>query len=90
MEIFGVFSMNGIENYPAAGENFLENVILKVSQTHFFKDFYPKGGGGGINFSRGGCEVPCLLRFLATQGGYVLATKMKLSGFRNYNFKDSK
>ena len=46
--------MNGIENYPAAGEFFLENVILKVSQTHFSKDFYPKGGGGGINFSRGG------------------------------------
>ena len=53
MEIFDVFSMNGIENYPAAGEIFLENVILKVSQTHFPKDFYPKGGGGGINFSRG-------------------------------------
>ena len=51
------FCMNGIENYPAAGENFLENVILKVSQTQFSKDFYRKGG---INFSRGGCEVPCL------------------------------
>ena len=33
MEIFDVFSMNGIENYPAAGEIFLENVILKVSDT---------------------------------------------------------
>ena len=62
MEIFDVFSMNGIENYPAAGEIFLENVILKVSQTHFPKDLYPKGGPmpplgfakGGINFSRGG------------------------------------
>ena len=42
MEIFDVFSMNGIENYPAAGKNFLENVILKVSQTHFSKDFFPK------------------------------------------------
>ena len=52
MEIFDVFSMNGIENYPAAGEFFLENVILKVSQTHFPKDFFPKGGGGC-------CEVPC-------------------------------
>ena len=31
MEIFDVFSMNGIENNPAAGEFFLENVILKVS-----------------------------------------------------------
>ena len=60
--------MNGIENYPAAGEFFLENVILKVSQTHFSKDFYPKGGGGnapplawprgGINFSRGGNAPP--------------------------------
>ena len=72
MEIFDVFSMNGIENYPAAGEILLENVILKVSQTHFSKDFYPNsqgGGPGGIHFSRGamppplgggggGCEVP--------------------------------
>ena len=49
MEIFDVFSMNGIENYPAAGEIFLENVILKVSQTHF-PLAYPRGG---INFSRG-------------------------------------
>ena len=68
MEIF-VFSMNGIENYPAAGEHFLENVILKVSQTHFSKDFYPNGGGGekmpplglakgGIHFSRGGGQCP--------------------------------
>ena len=59
MEIFDVFSMNGIENYPAAGEICLENVILKVSQTHFSKDSTPRGvyifqgGGGG-----GGCEVP--------------------------------
>ena len=53
MEIFNVFSMNGIENYPAAGGNFLENVILKVKQTHFSKDFYPWKRGGG------GCEVPC-------------------------------
>ena len=67
MEIFDVFSMNGIENYPAAGEFFLENVILKVSQTHFPNDFYPKGGanappwlcqGGGINFSRGAVKYP--------------------------------
>ena len=57
MEMFDVFSMNGIENYPAAGANF----ILKVSQTHFSKDFYPKGGGG-INFSRR--EIP-------PQGGAV-------------------
>ena len=44
MEFFDVFRLSGIENYPAAGEFFLENVILKVSQTHFSKDFYPKGG----------------------------------------------
>ena len=46
MEIFDVFSMNGIENYNAAGENVLENVILKVSQT-LFQGFFAKGGGGG-------------------------------------------
>ena len=57
MEIFDVFSMNGIENYPAAGELFLENVILKVSQTHFSKDFYPKGGGASI-FQGGGNAPP--------------------------------
>ena len=45
MDIFDVFIMNGIENYPATGDIFLENVILKVSQTHFSKDFYPKGEG---------------------------------------------
>ena len=44
MEIFDVFSINGIENYPAANEIFLEIFFLKVSQTHFSKDFYPKGG----------------------------------------------
>ena len=68
MEIFDVFSMNGIENYPAAGEIFLENVILKVSQTHFPKDFYHKGGGGnapplglskgGHKFFKGGGQCP--------------------------------
>ena len=67
MEIFDVFSMNGIENYPAAGENFLENVILKVSQTHFPRISTPRRGQcpplasprGGINFPRGGGrEVP--------------------------------
>ena len=57
MEIVDVFCMNGIENYLAAGENFLENVILKVSQTQFSKDFYPKGGH--TFFRGGGCEVPC-------------------------------
>ena len=46
MEIFDVFSMNGRENYPAAGEICLENAILKVSQT-LFQGFLPQGGGGG-------------------------------------------
>ena len=64
MEIFDVFSKNGIENNPASGEIFLENVILKVSQTHFPRISIPRGGNaprpplglakGGINFSRGG------------------------------------
>ena len=63
MEIFDVFSMNGIENNPASGDIFLENVILKVSQTHFPRISILRGGGampplglarGGINFSRGG------------------------------------
>ena len=49
----------GIENYPAAGEIFLENVILKALQTHFPMDFYPKGRGGDKFFKGGGdCEVP--------------------------------
>ena len=47
MEIVDVFSTNGIENYPTAGENFLGNVILKVSQTHFPSINFSRGGGGG-------------------------------------------
>ena len=59
MEIFDVFSMNEIENHSAAGEIFFENVILKVSQAHFSKDFYPEGGGAYIfQGGGGGCEVP--------------------------------
>ena len=54
MEIIDVFRLNGIENYPAAGEFFLENVILKVSQTHFSKDFYPNARGGGAYIFQGG------------------------------------
>ena len=50
MEIFDVFSMNGIENYPAAGENFLENVILKVSQTHFPKEGHKFFKGGAVKY----------------------------------------
>ena len=63
MENFDIFRLNGIENYPAAGEFFLENVILKVSQTHFSKDCYPKKGHkffkGGQCPPSGDCEVPC-------------------------------
>ena len=51
-------NLNGIENYPDAGEIFLENVILKVSQTHFSKDFYQKGGGGHTFFKGGGAMPP--------------------------------
>ena len=63
MEIFDVFSTNGIENNPASGEFFLENVILKVSQTHFPRISIPRGdqwppwlsqGGGGHKFFKGG------------------------------------
>ena len=57
MEIFDDFSMNGIENYPAAGEIFLENVILKVSDT-LSQGFIFQGGGGGpmppLGFPKGG------------------------------------
>ena len=55
MEIFDVLSINRIENYPAAGEFFLENFILEVSQTHFSKDFYRKGRH---TFSKGGAMPP--------------------------------
>ena len=79
MDIFDVFSMNGIVNYPAAGEFFLENVILKFSQT-LFQGFLSQGGayifqeagggggggGGGQCPPRGGCEVPCTLYSIIT------------------------
>ena len=42
MEIFDVFCMK------------LENVILKVSQTHFPKGFYPKEPRGGHKFFKAG------------------------------------
>ena len=68
MEIFYVFSMNGIENYPAAGEIFLENIILKVSQTHFPRISIPRrgqcppwlrqGGGGEAYIFQGGAIPP--------------------------------
>ena len=65
MEIFDVFSMNGIENYPAAGEIFLENVILKVSDT-LSQGFLFQGGANApppppppLGFSKGGqCPPP--------------------------------
>ena len=63
LKFFDVFSINRIENYPAAGETFLENVILKVSQT-LFQGFLPQGGHKffkGAMPPRGGCEVPCEL-----------------------------
>ena len=44
MEIFDGFRMNGIENYPAACDFFLENVILKVSQTDFPRISTPRRG----------------------------------------------
>ena len=64
MEIFDVFSMNETENFPTVDENVF---LIKVSQTHFSKDFYPKSGPmppppgfakGGHKFFKGGCEVP--------------------------------
>ena len=62
MEIFDVFSMNGIENYPVAGEFFLENVILRSHRHTFPRISIPpplglSKGGGGIHFSRGGGAV---------------------------------
>ena len=70
MEIFHVFSMNGIENYPAAGEIFLENVILKVSDT-LSQGFLSQGGGGG----GGGGPMPPPFAYprgaLIFQGGAV-------------------
>ena len=57
MDIFDVLSINRIENYPAAGDFFLENFILEVSQTHFSKDFYRKEGH---TFSKGGGAMPPL------------------------------
>ena len=71
MEIFDVFSMNGIENNPVLGEIVLENVILKVSQTHFPRISIPRGG---INFSRGGGGVkyPAGSRYLTGFLGFPL------------------
>ena len=54
MEICDIFSMNGIENNPASGEFFLENVILKVSQTHFPRISIPRGGNAPPWLSQGG------------------------------------
>ena len=54
MEIFDVFSMNGIENYPAAGEIFLENVILKVSDTLSQGYIFQGWANAPLGFSKGG------------------------------------
>ena len=54
MEIFDVFSMNGKENYPAAGEFFLENVIFRKC----FQGFLSQGGAYIFQGGEGGCEVP--------------------------------
>ena len=63
MEIFDVFSMNGIKNYPAAGEK--KKNILKTHRHTFPRISTPRGGGhrffkGGNAPLRGGggCEVP--------------------------------
>ena len=81
MEIFDVFSMNGIENYPAAGEFFLENVILKVSQTHtFFKGGNapsPRPSRGG-----GGCEVPWLKLYIINS--FKIAEEERLAIYKNF------
>ena len=94
MEIFDVFSMNGIENNPASGEIFLENVFLKVSQTHFPMISIPRGGGnappwlsqgggGGINFSRGGGhEVPCELESGSSRYGRYVS---RITPIRSYS-----
>ena len=55
MEIFDVFSMNGIENYPAAGE-FKKKMLFLRSHSHTFPRISTPIRG--LNFSRGGCEVP--------------------------------
>ena len=56
MEIFDVFSMNGIENNPASGEIFLENVFLR-SHRHIFQRFLSQGGHKFI-FQGGGAMPP--------------------------------
>ena len=52
MEIFDVFSMNGIENNPASGDTFLENVIQGGGQCYSRGGNAPPrgGGGGGVKY----------------------------------------
>ena len=50
MEIFDVFSINGIENYPAAGE-FKKKMLFLRSHKHTFPRISTPRGG--IHFSRG-------------------------------------
>ena len=93
MEIFDVFSMNGIENNPASGEIFLENVILKVSQTHFSRISIPRGGGhkffkGGQCPPLGGAvKYPALiLKFKISYKNIKILTKSNFQEYRLINF----
>ena len=54
-KFFDVFRLNGIENYAAAGEIFLEKVILKVYRHTFPRISTPRGG---IHFSMEGAMPP--------------------------------
>ena len=45
MEIFDVFNMNGIENYPAADTLFQGHTFPRITDT-LFRGFLPQGGGG--------------------------------------------
>ena len=56
MEIFDVFSMNGIENYPATGE--LKKMLFLRSHRHTFPRISTPRGAGGINCSRGAVKYP--------------------------------
>ena len=55
MEIFDVFSMNEIENYPAAGKKKKENVILTDTLSQGFLS--QRGANAPLGFAKGGGEV---------------------------------
>ena len=89
MEIFDVFSMNGIENNPASGEIFLENVILKVSQTHFSRISIPRGGH---KFSKGGqCPPPLggAVKYPGVRTVQLYNYKMVKNKFKKLYFKNA-